>query len=107
MSVPACMKYLAFAGLAVGLTTPRPSRADDWKILVNSDNSFGFRVLHGDDAVLNLNTVGWGPNWAWFAIGSDQKATGDELSIAAPVEIGALQRPLDVEPLRLAGSRRD
>lgn len=64
-----------------------PVRAADWKVLINPENSFAFRMIAGDETVLNSGAAGWGPNWAWLPIASAEKAKGDQLSVAIPVEI--------------------
>jgi hypothetical protein len=63
-------------------------RADDWKILINPANSFAFDILNGDKPVLRPGTGGWGPNWAWFSLNSQQRANGDELNISTTMAIG-------------------
>ncbi len=78
-------------------TAPAPASAADWKVVVNPDNSFGFRIVAGDEVVLTAGTVGWGPNWSWVSIGSDKKATGDQLSIAAPIDIGGQKSNIALE----------
>ncbi len=68
------------------------ANADDWKMLINPSNSFAFDILNGDKTVLHPSTGGWGPNWAWFSLSSQQRATGDELNISTVMAIGK-QKP--------------
>jgi len=69
------------------------AEGDDWKVLIHPGNSFAFNILAGDKSVLQIGAAGWGVNWSpWIGISSNKKATGDQLRITAPMEIGG-QKP--------------
>ena len=73
------------------------SQGDDWKVVVHPTNSFAFILLSSDKPVVQIGAVGWGPGWSWFGISSDTKATGDQLRISAPMEIGGQKPTLSLD----------
>ena len=73
--------------------------------MVHPSNSFAFNLLSSDKSVLHIGAGGWGPGWSWIGISADTKATGDQLSISAPMEIGG-QKPTISLDLKSAGRRK-
>jgi len=57
---------------------------NDWRALVAPDNSLSFMFLRGEEKVFTTALGGWGANWGWTDFRSTEKATGDELVLAAP-----------------------
>jgi hypothetical protein len=55
--------------------------------------------------VLRIGAVGWGPGWSWIGISSDTKATGDQFSISAPLEIGGRKPTIHLD-VKSAGPRK-
>ena len=66
------------------LSAVQPS--DEWKALVSPDNSLECLFVRGDQAVFKSVLGGWGPNWAWTSLASQEKAKGDELLLTVPFE---------------------
>ncbi|MGA2033047.1 MAG: hypothetical protein ABSG68_12375 [Thermoguttaceae bacterium] len=57
---------------------------DTWQALVAPDNSLSLNFLHRQTAVFRLGLGGWGPNWSWVGLSSQDKAQGDKLTIQIP-----------------------
>jgi hypothetical protein len=74
----------------LGAIAPGASADSGWKIALNTDNSFDVKMFEGKQMALYASVAGWGPNWSpWFAPGSQEKATGDDLQISSPIPIGS------------------
>jgi hypothetical protein len=58
------------------------SAAEPWSALVSPSNSLEFKFVKGETPVAHSSVVGWGPNWQWVGVRSNQKAKGDKLDIA-------------------------
>ena len=56
--------------------------AEPWNALVSPSNSLEFKFLKGETPVAHASVIGWGPNWQWVGIGTNQKATGDKLDVS-------------------------
>src|SRR5271157_2735061 len=94
--------------LCIALSFDRVARAadgDDWKVVVHPSNSFAFNLLSSDKSVLQIGAACWGPGWSWIGISSDTKATGDQLRISAPMEIGG-QKPTISLDVKSEGPRK-
>ena len=83
----------AVAALGSLFITPffADEQKDDWRAMVSPDNSLAFMFLRGNDRVFSISLGGWGPNWGWVGIGSNEKATGDEFVVTAPFEVNKAQ----------------
>jgi len=57
-----------------------------WRALVSPDNSLSFMFLRGDERVFTTALGGWGPNWGWVSFSSNEKASGDDLTLTVPFE---------------------
>ena len=72
-----------------------PLRAEepssDWRALVSPDNSLAFMFLRGDERVCSVSLGGWGPNWGWVGLSSNEKANGEELVLTTPFEANKAQ----------------
>jgi hypothetical protein len=79
---------VACAAFVLGCLFCLPASArdavNDWRALVAPDNSLSFMFLRGGEKVFTTALGGWGPNWGWTDFRSTEKATGDELVLAAP-----------------------
>jgi hypothetical protein len=99
------VRHIAIVIIIAGLAGSAGAHGQDWKVVVNPDNSFGFRVVSGDDVVLTTGVVGWGPNWSWLPISADSKATSDRLNVATPITIGSTKPVVGLE-VKSAGPRQ-
>src|SRR5271157_1535911 len=66
-------------------------RNGDWRALVSPDNSLAFMFLRGSERVFSISLGGWGPQWAWIGLGSNEKASGEEFVLTAPFEVNKAQ----------------
>ena len=99
----------AVAALGSLFITPffADEQKDDWRAMVSPDNSLAFMFLRGNDRVFSISLGGWGPNWGWVGIGSNEKATGDEFVVTAPFEVNKAQgQVIVVQAARVAKRRQ-
>ena len=83
----------AVAVLGGLLITPLSAEEQNnaWRALVSPDNSLAFMFLRGNERVFSISLGGWGPQWGWVGLGSNEKASGDELVLTAPFEVNKAQ----------------
>ncbi|MEI8194587.1 MAG: hypothetical protein WCI73_01625 [Phycisphaerae bacterium] len=105
MSLSRIVFWMVLIGMTLGRVPMTRAAGAEWKVLIHPNNSFQFNILAGEKAVVTAGTTGWGPNWSWLALESNQKATADELSISTPMAIGG-QKPTISLQVKTHGPRQ-
>jgi len=61
----------------------------EWQAVISKENSFDFVFLRGTDRVFTTSILASATGWRGVTVQSNQKATGDELALSAPLAMGS------------------
>gem|GEM_PF-469160 len=80
--------WWSIAGPQTG-ENPPAAQNNDWQTVISKENSFDFVFLRGTDRVFTTSILASATGWRGVQLQSNQKATGDELALSAPLAMGS------------------
>ncbi len=79
------LKSLFLATLLLALSSCDPPADPAYQVVSDPNNSLAFFLTAPGGAALKIDSTGWGTNWAWVSVSTQNHAPGDDLNAAATI----------------------